>query len=151
MAPPCKLGVPPPDVEHGREPVSSRELSEIIEKKEGTHAIGRCVAHKSARLNFQSAAADVNCSSLKQFKFPPHHMQHRAGSERVYRGKITALTLFSPFLFPWFCSNVLLKIFKLTLPPAAPRAAMAPPYNVDVPPRHIAESLHVRTSCSPRW
>ena len=40
------------------------------------------IALKSARLNCQNATTDSNCSSLKQFEFPPQDMQE---SSKFYR------------------------------------------------------------------
>ena len=87
MAPPCKVDVPPPDVEQraGSERVLRQEDSKTATHKSGV-AVGG-VALKNARLNCQSATLDPNCASLKQFQFPPPDVEHRAGSERILRKK----------------------------------------------------------------
>ncbi len=61
-----EVDVPPPDMEH-REPVKRI----LRNGKTDTHVGGRGVAQKSACLNCQSAVTNENCSSLKQFEFPP--------------------------------------------------------------------------------
>ena len=51
-----------------------------------THVTTACfIALKCAVLDNQSAAPDINCSSLKQFKSAPPDVEQRAGSERVLR------------------------------------------------------------------
>ena len=46
--------------------------------KTATHMSAGGVALKSARLNCQSAAVDLNCSSLKQFEFPPQEFEQNS-------------------------------------------------------------------------
>ena len=76
--------VPPHHIQQQRAGSEFREGS--WKQKTATHpTYSGGVALKNACLNFQSAATDENCSSLKQFEFPPRHMEQRERVRRVLR------------------------------------------------------------------
>ena len=58
-----------------------------------THVISGCfIALKCAVLDNQSAAVDINCSSLKQFEFPPRHIQEMSRGFSLFKKARILLT-----------------------------------------------------------